>query len=794
VSIREVTRRSRRAFAVLLQGCVVCLPAVVHAAAMPEAVQGPPTAAVTGIVVDATGQPIAGATVTMDDGGASAQASADTTDSGRFVLQVMRGVFVLRASAPGYATLQRRDVAVRADVDVGQLALQLASTSGVAVTGRQTFADLARLSSRDELVGVADAASTGVVTARELTARARRRPADALEAVPGLAVSQHSGEGKANQYYVRGFNLDHGTDLALSVAGMPVNLPTHGHGQGYADLNFLIPELISSIQYRKGTYAAESGDFSAAGAIRINYLNTLDAPLVRLEGGMFGYGRMLAAASTPVGDGQLMAAAEGMVNDGPWERPDAMRRGNALVRYSRGTPLNGLSVTGLLYAARWFATDQIPRRMVEAGTLTRFGTLDRTSGGETHRAGVTTEWQRTSARGITRATAFGFSSGLRLHSNFTYRLDDPLRGDQFAQRDRRGVVGGAASQTWALRGGALPQLVAVGADVRHDAIGDVGLARTTARQTLFAVREDAVQQTSGAAWLQWQRSWAPRVRSTLGLRGDLYRWDVRAGDPANAGQRSRGVVNPKASVAVGPWRRTEAYVSAGGGFHSNDGRGATITRDPSSGEATAPVDPLARARGAEVGLRTTVWPGLHMTLSLWQLGLASELVFVGDAGTTTPSRPSVRRGIEWDVDYAPSEWLSVEGSLALSRARFTNDDPSGRFVPGAASRVAQAGIVATPQGRWSGAVRWRHFGPRALTEDNAVRSADSNLVSIEVGWQVSRRWHLRADVLNATNSRSSDIDYFYTSRVYGEATDGVDDIHFHPVEPRTLRLSMVFGF
>ena len=794
MSIREVTRRSRRAFAVLLQGCVVCLPAVVHAAAMPEAVQGPPTAAVTGIVVDATGQPIAGASVTMDDGGASAQASADTTDSGRFVLQVMRGVFALRASAPGYATLQRRDVAVRADVDVGQLALQLASTSGVAVTGRQTFADLARLSSRDELVGVADAASTGVITPRELTARARRRPADALEAVPGLAVSQHSGEGKANQYYVRGFNLDHGTDLALSVAGMPVNLPTHGHGQGYADLNFLIPELISSIQYRKGTYAAESGDFSSAGAIRINYLNTLDAPLVRLEGGMFGYGRMLAAASTPVGDGQLMAAAEGMVNDGPWERPDAMRRGNALVRYSRGTPLNGLSVTGLLYAARWFATDQIPRRLVEAGTLTRFGTLDRTSGGETHRAGVTTEWQRTSARGITRATAFGFSSGLRLHSNFTYRLDDPDEGDQFAQRDDRHVFGGTASQTWAIRGGAHPQLLTVGTDVRHDAIGDVGLFRTTARRALFTVREDSVGQTSGAGWAQWQSSWSPHIRSTLGVRGDLYRWRVNAGDPASAGERTRGIVNPKASVAFGPWKRTELYLSAGGGFHSNDGRGATITRDPLTGDAASPVDPLARARGAEVGLRTTAVPGLHMTVALWGLGLASELVFVGDAGTTTASRPSARRGFEWDVDYAPTSWLSLEGSLALSRARFTDEDEAGPFVPGAVSRVAQFGAVLSPQGRWSGAIRWRHFGPRALIEDKSARSADSNLVSLDAGVRLSRRLTLRADVLNAFNSRSSDIDYFYTSRVTGEPRDGVDDIHFHPVEPRTMRLSMVFGF
>jgi hypothetical protein len=337
-------------------------------------------------------------------------------------------------------------------------------------------------------------------------------------------------------------------------------------------------------------------------------------------------------------------------------------------------------------------------------------------------------------------------------------------------------------------------LITVGTDVRHDAIGDVGLLRTTARRPLFTVREDSVGQTSGAGWAQWQSSWSPHLRSTLGVRGDLYRWRVNAGDPANAGERTRGIVNPKASVAFGPWKRTELYLSAGGGFHSNDGRGATITRDPLTGDAVSPVDPLARARGAEVGLRTTAAPGLHMTVAVWGLGLASELVFVGDAGTTTASRPSARRGLEWDVDYAPTSWLSLEGSLALSRARFTDEDEAGPFVPGAVSRVAQLGAVLSPQGRWSGAIRWRHFGPRALIEDNSARSADSNLVSLDTGLRLSRRLTLRADVRNAFNSRSSEIDYFYTSRVAGEPAGGVDGIHFHPVEPFTVRLSMVLGF
>lgn len=794
MSVCRISGSRRRLAVVLLCVGSVCVFAQVEERAVAAQAVQARAVGVTGRVADATGAPVAGAAVSVSGPAGATMLSASTDADGRFRLDVPPGTCTLRVSATGYATLQRQGLVVTTAVDLGTVTLQVAATSAVAVSGRQTFADLTRLSSQDELVGIADAASSGVITARELTARARRRPADALEAVPGLVVSQHSGEGKANQYYVRGFNLDHGTDLALSVAGMPVNLPTHGHGQGYADLNLLIPELVGSLQYRKGTYAADSGDFSAAGTIRINYLNQLEAPLARLEGGMFGYGRVLAAASPRVGEGHLLVAAEGLVNDGPWERPDAMRRGNAVVRYSRGTPLNGLSITGLLYSARWFATDQIPRRLVDSGSLGRFGTLDRTSGGETHRVGVTAEWQRTSTTGITRVNGYGFSSGLQLHSNFTYRLDDPDEGDQFAQRDRRYVFGGSASQTWALRGGARPQLLTVGTDLRHDAIGDVGLFRTTARRRLFTVREDAVGQTSGSGWAQWQSNWSPYLRSTLGVRGDLYQWRVDAGDPANGGQQTRGIVNPKASVAFGPWKRTELYLSAGGGFHSNDGRGATFTRDSLTGEAVSPVDPLARARGAEVGVRTTAWPGLHMTVALWGLGLASELVFVGDAGTTTASRPSARRGLEWDIDYAPASWLSLEGSVALSRARFTDDDDAGPFVPGAVSRVAQVGAVFTPSGRWSGAVRWRHFGPRALTEDNAARSADSNLVSLDAGLRVSRRLTLRADVLNAFNSRSSDIDYFYTSRVAGEPASGVDGIHFHPVEPFTVRLSMVLGF
>lgn len=753
------------------------------------------TGRLAGRVTDPTGAGLPGAHVEVAARGETTRETTTDADGHFDVPGLRAGRWELRVSLPGFTTVRRQAIAVtpvalqRADVT-----LYVAATASVLVTARDTFRRLDAVDAQDDLMGMADAASTGIVTPFELNERARRRPAEVLEAVPGLVVSQHSGEGKANQYYVRGFNVDHGTDLSISVVGMPVNMPTHAHGQGYADLNFLIPELIGGLQYRKGVQAAEAGDFSAAGTIRISYLNVLDRPLARLETGAFGYGRAVAAASPRVAGGTLLLAGEGLVHDGPWERPDAMRRVNGVVRYSRGTTRSGLSVTALAYRAQWFGTDQIPRRAVDAGLLDRYGTLDPTSGGATHRVGGIGEWQAASPNGVTRVEAYGLHYGLDLFSNFTYGLDDPARGDQFEQRDARIVGGGRASHARRASVAGRESTLTIGTEMRHDQIGTIGLYRTVARQRLSTIREDGVRQTSAATYLQADTQWTPVLRTSVGVRADVYRWDVRAGDPENAGRRTEAIVNPKLSVALGPWRRTEFYAGLGGGFHSNDGRGATLRRDPVSGEPAEPVDPLVRARGTEVGLRSLALRGLHTTFTVWGLGLGSELLFIGDAGTTSASRPSRRIGLEWDADYRASSSVSVEASVAWSRARFTDGAPEGDRVPGAIEGVAMAGLRVTPSGPWSGSVRWRSFGPRPLREDNGVRSRPSNLVNAEIGYRLSRRARVKADVLNVFNSRSSDIDYLYRSRLTGEPADGVEGVHFHPVEPTTLRLSLVLDF
>lgn len=766
---------------------VVALATVPSAAAQGQGLRG--------TVVDAAGQPLGQVTVSAKPELGEAIHAHSAVDGHYQIDGLTAGTYDVSFQLTGFATSVRRGVVVSegrpTTLDV---ALYLSASASVVVLGRATFRDLSTVSSAEELIGVAESATSGVITPADLDERSRRRAGEALERVPGVIVSQHSGEGKANQYYIRGFNVDHGTDLALSVSGMPVNLPTHGHGQGYADLSFLMPELVGSIQYRKGPYFADEGDFSAAGSVRIKYVNFLDRPMARLEAGQDGYLRGLFAASPELGRGHLLVAIEGLTNDGPWVNPENVRRWNGLVRYSRGSATTGFSLTGLFYDGEWNATDQIPRRAVDAGLLSRFDTVDPTDGGRSHRAGGMFEWQRTAVSTQTRVEAFAFDAGLALFSNFTYALDHPETGDQFEQRDGRAAFGGRASQLWSGHLADVHSEVLVGTEVRHDDIATVGLYRARARERLSTVREDAVRQTSGALFAQLTNRWSPTLRTTVGVRGDLYRFAVRAADPINSGRAVAGIANPKLSAVFGPWRRTEVYVNAGGGFHSNDGRGATIRRDPVTGEPADRVDPLVRAKGTEVGVRTLAVRNLHTSVALWGLWLDSELLFVGDAGTTVASRPSRRHGVEWAVDYVPSPWLSLDASLAWSSARFTGAGPAGDRIPGAVEAVAGAGATLRPADRWTARLQWRYFGSRPLVEDDRVRSDPSSLVNAEIGCRLAGDWRLKADFLNLFDARDSDVDYFYTSRLPGEPEGGIEDVHFHPVEPFTMRVALVLAF
>ncbi|WP_456763118.1 TonB-dependent receptor domain-containing protein [Bradyrhizobium sp. USDA 4011] len=658
------------------------------------------------------------------------------------------------------------------------------ATTGI--TGRSATASASNLQPT--------AASELQISGDEVNARPVSRVGEVLEAVPGLVVTQHSGEGKANQYFLRGFNLDHGTDLAITVDGMPVNMPTHGHGQGYADINFLIPELVRSMDVRKGPYYADKGDFASAGAVDINYLDRLSKNIVELTAGSFFYQRALAAGSTRAGDGTLLAAFEANRYNGPWDVPDDIRKLNGVVHYSQGTATDGFSLTAMAYSNGWNSTDQAAQRAFDQGLIGRYGSLDPTDGGTSSRFSLSGNWAQSSDYGQTRLNAYVIRSSLQLYNDFTYFLDDPVNGDQFSQTDKRTVYGFDASHAADVRIAGIDTQTRVGVQTRYDDI-NVGLFKTAQREILSTVRNDQVQEGSVALWADTTARWTDWLRTTVGIREDYFAGHVLSDTPPNSGNAQAAMTSPKVGIVLGPWSKTEFYGNAGFGLHSNDIRGATITVDPN--DKVTPLEGvplLVRSKGAELGIRTKAINGLTSSLAVFVLDFDSELLFVGDAGTTEPSRPSRRVGVEWTNQYKLLPWMSLDFDLAYTRARFTDYDPVGNFIPGAPAWVASGGVTFGRDTGWFGSLRARYFGPRPLIEDDSVRSLASFIVNARAGYKFDNGMRLQLDVLNLFNVQTNQIEYYYLSRLPGEPIDGVADRHVHPAEPLAVRLTLATTF
>jgi hypothetical protein len=643
----------------------------------------------------------------------------------------------------------------------------------------------------DNAIGSADAASQGTIRAELLKSRPALRPGEVLEFVPGLIVTQHSGDGKANQYFLRGFNLDHGTDFATSVDGMPVNMPTHGHGQGYSDLNFLIPELVERIEYRKGPYFAKNGDFAAAGSADIAYRNTLDENFVALTLGQRQFQRFVGAGSTALGGGlNLLGAVEVQHNDGPWKLPEHLRKSNGVLTLSGGNQTEGWSTSLMAYDATWNSTDQVPERLIAAGSYNgqpfgRFDAVDPTDGGETQRSSLSGEWHRSGNAGTTRVAAYAMAYRLQLFSNFTYALERPDDGDQFSQQDKRSVYGASASHAVEHRLGDLPAKSEIGVQLRYDRIR-VGLYDTVARVITATTRDDDVRETLAGVYGQTSVELTPWLRSVVGLRADQASFKVDSlTNAADSGSVSAHLFSPKLSLIAGPWAKTEFFFNAGRGFHSNDARGTTARVDPAPG--------LVAARGLELGARTEWVPGLQSSVALWKLDFDSELVYVGDAGATEANRPSKRHGIEWNNRYVPVPWLLVDADLAWTHARFADSAAAGNRIPNAVDKVGSIAVTLRDLGPWSASLQWRYLGSGALIEDNSVRSRSSLTTNLRVSRKLGAKTELTFDVFNLLDRQVNDIEYYYESQLPGEAAP-VADRHIHPAEPRTLRVTFKLGF
>lgn len=662
---------------------------------------------------------------------------------------------------------------------------------GFVVTSIQVWADPNHSLEQIEVRGLrqdtrasSTTASSGLVGNADLAQLALQRPGDVLATIPGMVVTQHSGSGKANQYFLRGFNLDHGTDFAVSLDGMPLNQRSHGHGQGYTDLNFVMPELLQQLSYQKGPYSAEAGDFSAAGSVQLAVQN-LTRDSLALTVGRFGYQRLLAKGDSRLGAGNLLAGLELQGYDGPWRNVDEdVHKHSALVRYSQPWSGGSFSVMLMSYQNRWYAADQVPLRAVQRGELSLFDTVDPSSGGDSRRHSVSVNFKRNDVK----ASAYYLQQRLQLWSNFSYFLADQTNGDQFEQADDRAVWGGQVEKRleladWQLR---------LGLQAQHDYIDNVGLYNTKQRQRLSTVRADQIQQRSQAMYVALQRQWTERWLWQGSARLDAMQIDNRSDLAVNSGHASDQLPTLKTSLGYSLTDEWSLYSAWGQAFHSNDARGVLTQQDPSTGQPQAAVPLLVRTQGGEVGSRFyRQWQeqqGLNLSLALWQLRLDSELKYIGDAGSNEPSRSSTRHGIEFASFYWQDDW-QFDLQIAWSKARYDNQlNEEGSAVEGAVPLVVTTGVRYAPSDQWSMALQQRHIAGRRLDSLSQYQSRSSNSTNVQLAWHIEQ-WLWQLELLNLFNSQDADMSYAYSSQLANE-TEAQQDIHLHPLEPRALRLQV----
>ncbi|MCP5382251.1 MAG: TonB-dependent receptor [Kordiimonadaceae bacterium] len=638
----------------------------------------------------------------------------------------------------------------------------------------------------EQLIGTATSASEGIVGYDDFTTRPLLRVGELVEVIPGMVATQHSGTGKANQYFLRGFNLDHGTDFFASFEGMPINLPTHGHGQGYLDLNFIIPEVVETVTYRKGPYSPEIGDFSSAGSTNFKIYDRLERNFAEIGIGEDGYYRFVSGNSFDLAGGDFLFAAEGQLNNGPWVLDDDLRKYNALAKYTRDHGDLKAEVLATAYYSKWNSTDQIPHRAVLSGMIDEMGYIDDDLGGETTRLSLSSKVTTDNLKAQVYAQYYDFD----LFSNFTYFLDDPVMGDEFEQVDNRSIWGGNLSYQDQLNIDDVDVEWEVGGSLRYDRIGEVGLYKTASRIRHQTVRNDRVDELALGAYGNLTAFLNDDFRVSGGFRVDRYSYDVTAQRPENSGSSNDGVLSPKFSAAYRLTDAAEIYANYGHGFHSNDVRGAAISVDPVSGDPVTAAPLIAKSKGAEFGVRLEPMETVNFTVAGFWLDVSSELVFVGDAGGTEANDGSRRYGVEFSGFWQATDWLAFDMTAASTDAKFKL--PADFHIPGSVGGVMGGGATLTLDNGITSSLRVRHFGSAPLIEDNSQRSKPLTLVNFGVGYEFDA-YKIDLDIFNLFNSKARDISYFYESQLQGEAGP-VADLHYHPVEPFTVRLSFRISY
>jgi outer membrane receptor protein involved in Fe transport len=706
----------------------------------------------------------------------------------------------------------RRDAAIVACgflvcTPLGAAAQPAPATSG-APTEHITVA-----ASRLNLLGHATTASQGVVTRVELQLRPIYRVGQLLESVPGLVVTVHSGEGKAYQYLARGFNLDHGTDIADFVDGMPLNRPTNAHGQGYSDLNFLIPETLQSLEYTKGPYYAAVGDFGAVAAVRQHLADDLPDELIGSVGTL-GDERAAATGTLHLANGdRLLGAVDISHLDGPFNPPNNFRKTAGELRYSDGTATDGYSITALYYRGQGrLSTDQ-PERAVQEGLITRFGTLDPTDGNFSERESLSGQYAVSGDVWQFKTNAFAVHSLQTLWNDFTHFLNDPRNGDQEQQDETRTTLGGATDLTYHAAVGTIESDTTIGVQGRYDN-EYVDKRHTKDRVALdycddmdvayvkgpFACNADLVQLGDAGAYAETATHWTTWLRTVLGAREEFYNATDRSLITGFKGIGAQALFQPKGSLILSPWHGTEIYFSAGRGFHSDDARGVFQTLPLEGIPGVSHRTPLlARSNGEEIGLRSTLLPNLDIQAAFFQIEFASELIYDQDVGQDQANAPSKRRGLEVSAEYHPLPWLELNTDLAATKARFATGNPAsyglnGRYIPNAPDFIGSFGVLVNGPGKWYGGLQARILGSYPLNPDDAVRGKGYSELNLDAGYRLTPATRIELSLYNLLDERADAFNYDYVTRLPGEPSGGITNerngLQFHPLEPLSGRLTL----
>ena len=661
--------------------------------------------------------------------------------------------------------------------------------------------------SRLNLLGTATTASQGSVTEEELDLRPVYRVGQLLESVPGLVVTVHSGEGKANQYLARGFNLDHGTDIANFVDDMPINRPTNTHGQGYSDLNFLMPELSSGLDYTKGPYYAAVGDFGSVASTHLRLANDIPDQ-ISVAGGTLGVYNVFAGGTDHFTDNdRLLGGFYYGHLDGPFTNPDDFRKVAGTLRFSHGTDSDGYSATAMYYHGEGNMTTDQPSRAIQEGLITRWGSLDPSDGSLSERFSLSGHYGATGNDWKSSSSLYFIHSKMILWNDFTHYLDDPVNGDQEEQYESRTTAGGQSSLIVNLPLGAIQNEVEAGAQLRFDD------AYVNRKHTLHRVPLDycSVAQPDGPSlqvdaaggicnadqvhlldlgpYVQDTTHWTEWLRTVLGLREEYYRAEDHSVTTGFQGTDHEFLFQPKGSIILGPWALTEFYFSAGRAFHSDDVRGVFGTVPLEGVPGAAGKTPLlAPTNGVEVGVRTNVVPKLSMQLAVFQQDFNSELAYDADAGQDAASAPSRRQGVELSAEYHPLRWIELSTDLAESKARYRGNVSAfglaGDYIANAPSFIGSFGILIDNLGPWFGGLQWRKLGAFPVNDGTKdPQDPGYSEFNLDAGYKINSHLKVQLSIYNLFNTHADSSAYYYTSRIQGEPLDGVTGIQVHPLEP-----------